>query len=179
MKAKNSKRRVIVEETINNGKCLLMQIDNRKFFTNKKNLKYLVEAGKKLNASFFIVKIVEAKLIPLSHMHTNINNPNYISPEYQYAISKTLLNGNEILQKNDTNPCIIIEEKTIIPKEKIHIEESKKIRSIIKFALLQGKPISNNELFALLEDFNLSKNKARYYIAYVKKTMEAEGYSFN
>lgn len=168
-KRKSSKK---TAETINNGKCLLIEIDNRKIFTNKKNIKYLVDMSKKINAILQIVQVENATLIPLQEIHNNINNTSYISPEYKYEIIKNI---------NETLPNIVTQEQVIIETsqtDKIHITESKEIRSIIRFALLKGEPITNNDLFNLLHKFNLSKNKARYYINYVKKTMAEEGYEF-
>lgn len=137
-------------QTICHGECVLVGIQGREFFLHKKNLPYLVELTKTLNARLCIVKVKKAKLLSLE--------------EFCVAYNKGV-----------TPVGIIYELVKEIPLHKNPLKEKHNLKALIRREFLNGHAVS---VKGLSETFLLSKSTLRYYLAAVKEEMTNEGYAF-
>ena len=149
---------VKTDNIVSNTVGTMLVVGERKFFTDKKNFRYLVEAAGRLQGELSLVRILEGQLLSLKQIAECFNDPLYTTPNIQF----------EVLEQKISYSPEEIEARII----------SDKIKTIIRQELLAGHDVSAKSLEDTLKDYNMTKQQIKYYFNVVKKSLTAEGYVF-
>lgn len=100
--------------------CVMIEIDNKVYFTNKKNLNYIIEFANKFKASISYAKTLSDNIFSLEDLAKKFCDQNYISPTNYKVIQKNVLK-TKATRSNITNKAAKIRTKMMdfILKKKI------------------------------------------------------------
>lgn len=142
---------------VQNTNCLVLSVGDRKFFTEKKNFRYLVEATKRLDGKLMMVKVLEGQLLNLKQIVEAFNDPEYQTPNIEFEVLEVKLS------------CSVEDRQSRVTSDEV--------RTIIRRELLKGADVSTKSLEETLKDFNLTKQQIKYHFNIVRKSLGAEGYT--
>ncbi len=146
-------------QEVQNYKCLMIKINNKQIFTERRNERYVKKAINKIGGTLFIVKVEKAKLLSLKQIVNRINSSETPTDEVQFKVIRKIYTE--------------IEEKEI----KADFSNSD-LTMFIKKEILSKKEISVNILHELLKAHDVKKCKIRYYLTKVRKELIASGFKF-
>lgn len=100
--------------------CVMIEIDNKVYFTNKKNLNYIIEFANKFKASISYAKTLSDNIFSLEDLAKKFCDQSYISPTNYKVIQKNVLK-TKATRSNITNKAAKIRTKMMdfILKKKI------------------------------------------------------------
>lgn len=181
---KETKRKIVIDD-----RCAMMCVDNRFFFTEKKNLKYLMEAAVALNGGLAIVHVDSAELLSLKEIAAGINATDFVAPMTKYRVIKTRVgkikrgalspvaaSNTPSVESIIAKAVLDVQDVQVIEIEPGKASRSEQIRGAIRREMLRGVQVSINSLTDVLKGFDLSKEQIRYYFNQVKRSMEEEGF---
>lgn len=141
-KRKTKNREVIIE----NENCLLLQYNDLKLFTDKKNLYLLLPTAKKLPITLSYVKVKKSKILGLQQLVEKLNAKESMSDvEFEILVQK--YPKEEVKKKEQTNP-------TDTGPVKSKQESCRLINEYIKAELLKGNAISDEKVINYCNQIN-------------------------
>jgi thiol-disulfide isomerase/thioredoxin len=145
--------------TKKNVQCLMIEIDNKRLFTQKKSAPLLVELAKKFNAVLSIVKVKTANVFSIQVLTKKLEE-DYTENDVSF----------QVLQKFEFgSPDQTIIKEILKPKTEKEI-----IQEVIESLFIQRKPVL---ITKLIESFpHVKQSSLRYYVKKTKEELEKEGY---
>lgn len=141
--------------------CLMVEVDGKRLFTQKKSAPLLVEWAKKYSASFSIVKAKSICVFPIKNLIDKLKE-NYTEKDASFQIL-------ERYQFGEGNTTLKIEEKNIVIKSDKEI-----IKELVKNMFVTKKPVS---ILKISDAFpHLKQSSIRYYVKKAKEEVEEQGY---
>lgn len=140
-----------------NYQCLLVKTkDQKKLFTDEKNLPELIEFSKSFGAEISVVQVKEAEILDITKLGTAICDSNYQPVQCpDYKIIKTPNISKQI--KKETSP-------------------GQKIRKFIKDKFLNKKEVSLKGVIKKFDNHLFTPSCFCNHIKFVRNELEKEGY---
>jgi hypothetical protein len=100
--------------------CVMIEVDNKIYFTNKKNLNYIIEFANKFKAIISYAKTFSENIVSLEDLAKKICDQNYVSPTNYKVIQENIIK-NKITRSKITSKAAKIRTKMLefILKQKI------------------------------------------------------------
>jgi len=136
--------------------CIMIECDSeRKIFTNKKNLTYVIEFAKNFNLKLHYAKTDSRNIVSLEKLAKLFCDQSYQTPE-QYKIIKQNINATKETRKNVT-------------------DKAKQIREKISNLIVKKKRITFKEIQEKFEKENISVSALSNHFAHVRHDLSRKG----
>jgi hypothetical protein len=141
---------------MNSQICIMIECDNdRKIFTNKKNLSYVIEFAKNFDLKLHYAKTDSRNIVSLEKLAKIYCDQTYISPE-QFKIIKPNINC-----KKETR--------------KVITDKAKQIRAKISSILIKKRKITFKQIQDKFEKENISVSALSNHFAHVRHELNSKG----
>jgi hypothetical protein len=135
--------------------CILLKYDGKNYFTNKKNLNYIMEFVNKFNAELFFAKTNSSNVLSLEQLAKKLCDQTYQSPE-DFKILKSNVAKNKDTRSNITT-------------------KAKKIRNKMTEFILKKKIISFKQIQKKFEKENISVSALANHFTFVRHELASKG----
>jgi hypothetical protein len=135
--------------------CIMIEINSKIFFTNKKNLNYLMEFSNKFKAKINYAKTNAENILSLEQLAKKFCDQSYKSPENYQLIQKNVL-------KNKTTRSAIT-------------SKAASIRNKMMEFILKNKVVTFKQIQKQFEKENISTSALCNHFTFVRHELAAKG----
>lgn len=135
--------------------CILIKYNDKNYFTNKKNLNYLVEFTNKFQAKILFAKTIPENILSLEDLAKKFCDQSYVSPE-NYQVVKS-----NATSKKDTRSDIT--------------SKAQKIRTKMMEFILKKKIVTFKQIQKKFEQENISTSALCNHFSHVRHDLASKG----
>ena len=135
--------------------CIMVKYNDKNYFTNKKNLNYLVEFTNKFQAKIYFAKTNSENILSLENLAKKFCDQSYTSPE-NYQIVK-----NNAMEKKETRSAIT--------------NKAQKIRTKMMEFILKEKIVTFKQIQKKFEKENISTSALCNHFTHVRHELANKG----
>lgn len=162
-KLQNKKVRPKTESEIHEHyECLLIEFDDKKLFTHKKNLYLLIHFSKRFKAKISLVKVEKAQILEMADIAQNF--------------CEKSCSGNKVEYQTISQKFSIDSKKKVKKQKNITTNSRNLIKQYIKSELLAGNSISVIKVHKVFSpDYKIAISTCRKYIKDIQKDLYRDG----
>jgi len=135
--------------------CVMIELDNKVYFTNKKNLNYIIEFAHKFKAKIYYAKTISENIFGLEDLAKKFCDQSYISPTNYKVIQKN------VLQTKATRSIIT--------------SKAAKIRTAMMDFILKKKIVTFQQIKKKFEKENISSSALCNHFSHVRHELANMG----
>jgi len=135
--------------------CIMIEIDGKAFFTNKKNLNYIIEFANKFKAKINYAKTTADNILTLEELAKKYCDQSYLPPAEFKIIQKN------VLKNKNTRSTIT--------------SKAAKIRKQMMDFILKNKVVSFKQIQKKFEKENISTSALSNHFTYVRYVLAQNG----